>query len=269
MKISCKDKFELIKYQIKDEVEKLKDKYGVAPVFTIIQVAGDDASDRYVKGKIADCKFVGIKPLHYKFKEDISENELIGEIVREQKHCDAIIVQLPLPKHINIENVLKYIDPKKDVDGLTKNSMFEPCTPLGVISILEDYIDIEGKNAVVLGRSNLVGLPLANMLQKRDATVTLCHSKTDISSRANYLKNADIVVSAIGKYKPELLIDINPKAIIVDVGINRGDEGKLVGDLPNDYRWNKTPVPGGVGLMTRAMLLKNILNAYKLKNSYE
>lgn len=267
MKIKCKDKAELIKYQIKDEISRLKE----APTFLIVQVEGNDASNVYANWKIKDCESVGIKVNILKLPKDITGDSLIEHILCYQENYDAVIVQLPLPEHIDTENVLCCLYGDKDVDGLTYDSMFEPCTPLGVMCILEEILDLnlDGKNVVVLGRSRLVGLPLVNLLQKKNATVTLCHSKTDINSRAYYLKNADIVVSAMGHHSPELLSEINPNAYIIDVGINRNEDGKLVGDIPDDFRWNKTPVPGGVGLMTRAMLLKNILKAHKYNHNIE
>ena len=265
MKIKCKDKAELIKYQIKDEISKL-DK---APKFVIVQVGDNDASNRYVKWKIRDCEFVGIEVNLLKLPEDITEEMLIDHIVDKQSNCDAIIVQLPLPKHINAENVMRYISPWKDVDGLSENSVFEPCTPLGVMCILEEILDLdlEGKDVVILGRSKLVGLPLAHMLQKKNATVSLCHSKTSSYSRVRLLKGAHVVISAVGKYMKDILPELNPNAYIIDVGINVDADGSLVGDIPDDFRWHKTPVPGGVGLMTRVMLLKNILEAYKINHS--
>ena len=253
-----------IKDQVKKEIEILKEKYNKVPTLCVIQIGDNPASNAYVKGKIKDCLEVGIESLKLHFNEDITEKELIEKIkeLNLDNNVDGILVQLPLPSHIDEESVIEVIDPKKDVDGFHSNNISNlvlnkkcsiPCTPKGVVRLLEYYnCDITGKNCVILGRSNIVGKPMSHLMLNKNATVTVCHSKTkDLNS---YTKNADILIAAIGKPKFVTRDMVKENAFVIDVGINRV-EGKLVGDC--DFQnlvdiCNITHVPGGVGLMTRA-----------------
>lgn len=268
MVIRCKDKAELIKYQVKCKIADAVNIGAPLPRFTIIQVGADPASDVYVKGKIKDCEFAGIGVRHVKLAEDISTKRLCSVIEVEQEETDAIMVQLPLPEHINRDLVLDYINPDKDVDGLTRDSCFKPCTPLAVMCVLKDILelDLTDKRVVVIGRSKLVGMPLFNMLQAENANVTLLHSKTGRDNMGKYCWGADIIISAVGKMNVLDKDQIPTGVYVIDVGINRHIDGKLYGDICDSDRYFKTPVPGGIGPLTRAMLLQNIFEAYDRQN---
>lgn len=264
--INCESIAKEIKEQIKSKVDELLEK----PKLVVIQVGDNPASNSYIKGKIKDCNEVGIECEHVKLYESCSEEELV-EIVRSMNADDSVtgvIVQLPLPKHINEKRVLKEVAVEKDVDGFRTESIFTPCTPLGIMKILDTVIDdYSGKNAVVIGRSDIVGKPVAELLLNRNCTVTICHSHT--KDLGEHTRNADIIVVAVGKQGMINSLDnINDDAVIVDVGINRNEQGKLCGDvdLTNfaDTHDNilVTPVPKGVGLLTRVMLLSNVLLAF-------
>ena len=265
-----------IKQDLKKRVEDLKKK-GIIPKLAIILVGEDPSSKIYINMKMISGKEVGIETELHKFPENFEEKELIEliqELNRDEK-VHAILVQLPLPKHINENRVIEAISPEKDVDGLTSINMFRllfkdeflvPCTPKGVIKMLDYHkIDLVGKNAVVVGRSKIVGKPIALMLLNRNATVTVCHSKT--KDLKEHTKNADVLVVAVGK--PKLIIKdmVKEGAVVIDVGINRV-EGKLCGDVDfenvKDVVSYITPVPGGVGPMTVAMVLENTLIAAEL-----
>lgn len=250
---------------------------GRKPTLAVILVGENPASVSYVRGKNKACVEVGMDCRQIDLKEDTSEEELI-ELVKklnEDLTVDGILVQLPLPKHINQKNVLQSIDPSKDVDGLhTINAGklflgedgFVPCTPLGIMKLLERMnCDVEGKEVVVIGRSNLVGLPVSRLLTAKNATVTVCHSKT--KNLADVCKRADILVVAMGKAKFVGEEFVKDGAYVIDVGVNRVD-GKLCGDVDFEKVADKcaaiTPVPKGVGPMTITMLLFNTLKAYKL-----
>ena len=237
------------------------------PSFIIMQVNEDEASNAYVRGKLKDADEVGIKCELKKYPLDITEEELIAEV---KKNCadssvHGLIVQMPLPKHINEEKIKLAVDPSKDIDGFHPLSSMDPCTPKGIINFLKDEgYPILGKNAVVIGRSNIVGKPMAKLLLKESANVTVLHSKTTREDMERYISNADIIVVAIGKAGfLDNSFSYKPTAVIVDVGISR-IEGKLHGDavreLPVAFQ---TPVPGGVGLLTRLTLLTNLMEAYK------
>lgn len=253
--IPLRDYVNFLKRKYKDHILYTGKDYSIA----ILQVGENEASNRYVRNKIKDCEEVGIRAHYYWYTEDISEEEFIGEIRDLQDFYDAIMVQLPLPPHINKKNVLDEIDVWKDVDGLTAGSKFVPATPLGIKNYLIDngYADLSGKSAVVIGRSDLVGKPMAQLLVDMNATVTVCHSKTG-ELMEDYIKNADIIVCAVGK--PGFLESKKCKdsTMIFDVGINFID-GKMVGDVINNGQCWVSPVPGGVGLLTRCALLENIL----------
>ncbi|MFO7969680.1 MAG: bifunctional methylenetetrahydrofolate dehydrogenase/methenyltetrahydrofolate cyclohydrolase FolD [Candidatus Izemoplasmatales bacterium] len=265
-----------IRKEVKIETENLIEKHGVTPHLAVILIGDDPASETYVSSKERASKRAGIKSTIIRKNTSISEAELINIIndLNRDKKVHGILLQLPIPKHIDSEKVINMIDPKKDVDGFSNyhvarlNKGFDalvPCTPLGIMEILSEYqIDPKGKHAVVMGRSQIVGKPMASLLLKANATVTVTHSKTQkIKSITN---QADILVVAVGKAK---MIDesyIKSGAILIDVGISRV-EGKLYGDIDFDSVKEKasyiTPVPGGVGPMTIAMLLKNTLKCYK------
>lgn len=263
---------EKIRAGIKAEVANIKTKPGLAAVL----VGENPASKAYVEIKRKTCDEVGIYSELYKLPEETTEKELLQLIdkLNKSEKIHGILVQLPLPQHIREEKVLSAIALEKDVDGFSPvnvgrlfsgNEAVVPCTPKGVIRLLEEYgIELAGKNAVVIGRSNIVGKPTALLLLNRNATVTLCHSKT--KNLIQYTKNADILVVAVGKPKLITADMVNEGAVVIDVGINRID-GKLVGDVDFESVRKKasyiTPVPGGVGPMTVAMLIENTLDRYK------
>ncbi len=240
-------------------------------------VGNDPASRIYVNNKKKDCEYIGINSYEYALPENASEEEvleLIDKLNNDEK-VSGIIVQLPVPKHIREEKILNAISPKKDVDAfhpenvgriMTGAYSFLPCTPAGVMELLEDYnIEISGKKCVVIGRSNIVGKPMAMLLIHKSGTVTVCHSKT--KDLKETVKDADIVVAAIGKAKFVTEDMIKEGAVVIDVGINRDEDGKLCGDVDFENIEKKayaiTPVPGGVGPMTRAVLMKNTVTAAK------
>ncbi len=259
--------------KLKEEIKDLDTTLGLA----VIQVGNDEASNVYVNQKRKMAIELGYKFVYKIFSSNISQANLIKEIdiLNKDDSIHGILVQMPVPEHIDPKAVQNSIDPAKDVDGLTylnsgrlisKEDGLKPCTPKGIIALLEEYnIPIEGKNAVVVGRSMLVGKPIANLLLNKNATVTICHSKTKDVKK--YTKSADIVVVAVGK--PHFLTDdmVKKGAVVVDVGISRVD-GKLYGDVDFDNVSKKasyiTPVPGGVGPMTVAELACNVYEAYKL-----
>ena len=264
---------EVIQRKISEEVSRIKEDITLA----IFMVGNNQASQIYVHNKEIACENVGIKARIYKFDENISQKEVL-KMVDECNNDDTItgiMVQLPLPSHLDVDTILDSIDPKKDVDGLNivnQGKLFkgkqtiEPATAKGIITLLKNNnVDISGKNAVVVGRSILVGKPMAALLTNRNATVTLCHSKTkDISY---YTSHADIVVVAVGK--PHFLTEdmVKEGSTIIDVGINRIDN-KLIGDVDYDNVSKKaayiTPVPGGVGPMTVYELMDNVYRAHQL-----
>lgn len=265
-----------IKDEIKNEVIKLKQK-GITPTLAVILVGDDPASQTYVASKQKACLACQMGSVMHKLSANTTEQELISliDVLNADDSIDGILVQLPLPKHINTNEILRKIDPKKDVDGFCAQNMgalvsgldgFVPCTPLGIMELLKQYnINPQGLNALVIGRSNIVGKPMAALLLNAGATVTIAHSKT--KNLAQFSKNADLIIAAIGKanfIKPEM---VKEGAIIIDVGINRLENGKLVGDCDFEILKDKcafiTPVPGGVGPMTIAMLLSNTLKSAK------
>lgn len=238
--------------------------------FVIVQMNEDDASNAYIKGKLKDAAELGVEAELRKFPLDFSQDRLLAEIDKLNKDASVIgfIVQMPLPKQILEEEVKLAIDPKKDVDGFHPLSPLNPCTPQGIMNYLDsEHIELLGKNAVVIGRSNIVGKPMAKLLLSRSANVTVLHSKTKFEDMYRYIENADIIVVAVGK--PALLdrkFKYKPSAIIVDVGINRLEDG-LHGDAERDLPVAlQTPVPGGVGLITRLALYENLLKLYQMKN---
>lgn len=271
-----------VKESVKVRSDELK-KFGVKPTLAVVLVGEDKASQTYVRAKEKACNEYGIKSVAHRLSENTTQNELLAliNVLNLDDSIHGILVQLPLPKHIDTNVVLAAIDPRKDVDGFHAVNVgklvsglegFVPCTPLGVMEILKEYgIDVAGLNAVVIGRSNIVGKPMANLLLNASATVTVTHSKT--KNLKEICKNADLIVAAIGKpffLKADMVKD---GAVVVDVGINRLDDGRLVGDVDFDEVAPKcsyiTPVPGGVGPMTIAMLLNNTILAAQAKKIKE
>lgn len=247
----------------KEELKALVASKEVVPHLVIVQLNEDDASNAYVRGKLKDAAELGIKADLCKFPVSMSEAELLKEIdkLNNDDSVDGFIVQMPLPKGINEETIKLAVSPAKDVDGFHPLSKLNPCTPQGIMDYLHrENIEILGKNAVVIGRSNIVGKPMAKLLLKESANVTVLHSKTKFEDMHNYIKNADIVVIAIGKqHFLDNRFEYKPSAVIVDVGINR-DESGLHGDaVPGLPVRLQTPVPGGVGLLTRLALMENLL----------
>ena len=247
---------------------------GVTPHLAVVLVGEDPASQVYVRNKENGCIKAGIRSTVIRLEEDCTQQELEETVKRlnADASVDGILVQLPLPKHLNEASVLRLIDPDKDVDGfhamnsgrlMNGQPGFVPCTPLGVMKLLEAYgIDPAGKHAVVIGRSNIVGKPMAMLLLRANATVTICHSRTQ--NLADITRQADILVAAVGRANFVTADMVKPGAAVIDVGINRVD-GRLVGDVDFDavsgVAGYITPVPGGVGQMTIAMLLANTLDA--------
>lgn len=238
----------------------------------VIQVGDNPASSVYVKNKERAAERVRIKTDTRRISSNVSQDKLIRIIksLNEDKSVNGILVQLPLPEHIDSNAILDTIDPLKDVDGFHESNMgrlwtgrsrLVPCTPAGIMDLLKDF-ELAGKHALVVGRSNIVGKPIAQMLLDKDATVTLAHSKTE--NLDDLLDHADIVIAAVGI--PEFITHCKDDAIVIDVGINRDQDGRLVGDVKRDLQCRaKTIVPGGVGPMTVAMLMKQTLDAYFLQ----
>jgi methylenetetrahydrofolate dehydrogenase (NADP+)/methenyltetrahydrofolate cyclohydrolase len=261
---------------ITTEVKSLKLKTERSPGLAVILVGDDPASAVYVRNKNKTCTKIGFQSFENILPSDTSELILLNLIdeLNNNENVNGILVQLPLPKHISSHKILKAIKPEKDVDGfhlenvgrlVTGNAAFKPCTPAGIIHLLDYYnIDLEGKNAVVLGRSNIVGKPVAFLLLEKNATVTICHSRTKDLSKIT--RQADVLIAAIGKPNFVTADMVKDDSVIIDVGINRVD-GKLVGDVDYQVVSNKvsliTPVPGGVGPMTIAMLMANTLQSFK------
>lgn len=259
---------------VKEQVDKLKNK-GINPKLAVVMVGNDSASAVYVKNKSNACRKAGIEFEEFLLPEETTEEELINLIkkLNKDKNVHGILLQSPVPKHINIDRAFDTISPEKDVDGFNAVNVgnltigrdcLVSCTPYGVMRLLEEYnIDVSGKRAVVIGRSNIVGKPMLQCLLSKDATVTICHSKTKDLSEV--VSEADIVISAIGK--PNFVTGnmIKDGAVVIDVGINRMEDGSLCGDVKFDEAESKasfiTPVPGGVGPMTVAMLVENVVKA--------
>ncbi|MBP2631087.1 MAG: Bifunctional protein [Firmicutes bacterium] len=270
-----------IKEDVKNDIAKLQEEYGVTPGLAVIIVGENPASRVYVANKHRSCGEVGMYSEVLEMPEMSTKEQLLAKIdeLNNNKNIHGILVQLPLPKHISADEaeILDFIDPDKDVDGfhpinVGKLSVGQehlvPCTPLGCIKMLElAGIDIAGKNAVIIGRSNIVGKPMFNLLLSRNATVTVCHSRT--KDLASVTKEADILVVAIGKPNFVTADMVKQGAIVIDVGINRIAPKKLVGDV--DFEHVKevasaiTPVPGGVGLLTIAMLMHNTVKAARIQ----
>ncbi|MCI5073003.1 bifunctional methylenetetrahydrofolate dehydrogenase/methenyltetrahydrofolate cyclohydrolase FolD [bacterium] len=266
-----------LKEELTQDVSHFIENHGRAPGLATILVGHDSASAVYIKNKRLSCEKTGITSYHQQFADDIDQQKLIDHInqLNNDPKVDGILLQLPLPIHLNTQKLLNTIDPCKDVDGfhpynlgklLKSETAFIPCTPLGILRLLQHYaIELSGKHCVILGRSNIVGKPLAMLLLNNNATVTVCHSKTD--NIESYVQQADIVIAAVGKAKLVKEDWIKPGAVVIDVGINRQNDGSLCGDVDYEQTADKaswiTPVPGGVGPLTIAMLLQNTVLAAK------
>lgn len=272
--INGKELAQKIRLELKEEVAKLE----VQPKLAVIMVGNDKASEVYVRNKSKACNEIGIGFEEFLLEENTTREELLDLIqkLNERKDIHGILLQSPIPKHLDIREAFNTIDYRKDVDGFHPINVgklsigedcFVSCTPAGVMKMLEEYhIALEGKNAVVIGRSNIVGKPLVQCLLNKNATVTVCHSKT--KNIKEIASKADVLIAALGKPKFVTADMVKQGAVVVDVGINRTEEGKLVGDV--DFEAVEplssyiTPVPGGVGPMTIAMLMTNVVKAAKM-----
>lgn len=268
-----------IRNEVRRDVLTLNKQKGILPGLAVILVGDDPASKIYVSKKAQDCAEVGFLSREYKLPADTGENKLLGLIkeLNMDKHIHGILVQLPLPKDIRTDKIIEAIDPRKDVDGfhpynvgrlVAGNPFHCACTPYGIMELLDrSGIELSGKEAVVVGRSNIVGKPMALMLLARNATVTICHTRT--KDLAGVTRRADILVAAAGRAQMIKGDMVKDGVVVIDVGTNRLVSGKLVGDVDfaavSERASYITPVPGGVGPMTRAMLLKNTLNAALLE----
>jgi methylenetetrahydrofolate dehydrogenase (NADP+)/methenyltetrahydrofolate cyclohydrolase len=271
---------EKLRYELKEEIFDFAKKSGHTPGLAVVLVGDDPASQVYVRNKHKACLEVGINSYEISLPSDTDDDSLIALIdeLNNDSKVDGILVQLPLPRHIDEKRVINRIDPNKDVDAFSPanvgkiiigNYSFLPCTPAGVMELLKHYnISIEGKNCVVVGRSNIVGKPMAMLLLEKNGTVTVCHSKT--RNIGEICRSADIIVVAVGRAGFLTADMVKPGAVVIDVGINRNSDGKLFGDVDFDEVAKIasfiTPVPGGVGPMTITMLLKNTLSAAKIQN---
>lgn len=268
-----------VKMRVKDEVSALKEK-GIDCALAVIIVGDDPASRVYVNNKKKACELCGIRSVEYALDAETTREELLSiiEKLNADKSINGILCQLPLPKHFDENEITQAISPEKDVDCFNCANIgkmwvgeytFKPCTPAGVMELLAaNNIDVSGKNCVVVGRSNIVGKPMAALLLEKNATVTVCHSRT--RNLAEHLKQADVIVAAVGKAKFITADMVKDGAVVIDVGINRNENGKLCGDV--DFENVKevasyiTPVPGGCGPMTIAMLMENTVAAAKNQN---
>lgn len=267
-----------IKDELKEQVAKLKEQ-GADVSLAVIQVGNDPASCVYVRNKKLACEYIGIQSLSYELPEETTEEELIGLIqkLNEDPSVNGILVQLPVPAHINADRIIQTISPDKDVDGFHPQNVgklvigergFVSCTPAGIIQLLKrSGIEIAGKHCVVIGRSNIVGKPMALLMLRENATVTVAHSKTH--NLKEICQNADILIVAIGKPQFITADYVKDGAVVIDVGIHRDENNKLCGDVKYDEVAPKasaiTPVPGGVGPMTIAMLMHNCLESFNNK----
>ncbi len=267
-----------LKDELKEKVAKYKEE-GINITLAVIQVGNDKASSIYVNNKKKACEYIGINSVSYELEENVSEEELL-EIIKKLNNNDninGILVQLPLPKHISEDKVIETIDPKKDVDGFHPMSVgalsigkkgFISCTPYGIIELLKRMnIEIDGKECVIVGRSNIVGKPMEMLMLRENATVTIAHSHT--KNLKEVAKRADILIVAIGKPKFITSEYIKEGAVVIDVGIHRNENNKMCGDVDfldvAPHTSAITPVPGGVGPMTIAMLMKNCVNAVEIQ----
>lgn len=269
-----------VKEEVRIETERIIEEYGVKPGLAVIIVGNDPASRVYVNNKKKACEAVGFESVEYALPEETTQEELLAlvEKLNKKKTINGILVQLPVPKHIDDKAIINAIAPEKDVDAFHPENVgkimigdyaFLPCTPAGVMELIDATgIEVSGKKCVVIGRSNIVGKPMAMLLLHRSGTVTICHSRTE--DLPSVTREADILVAAVGKAGFVTADMVKEGAVVIDVGMNRNAEGKLCGDVDFAAVEPKaswiTPVPGGVGPMTIAMLMKNTLTAAKLQN---
>lgn len=270
-----------IRESLKIEAEKLKNK-GIVPHLAVIMVGDNDASKVYVRNKSRACEEIGIEFKEYLLPSTTKQSELLELIqkLNNDKNVNGILLQSPIPKPLNIQEAFNTILPEKDVDGFNPYNVgnlcigqdgFIPCTPLGIMKMFEKYnIDIDGKKVAIIGRSNIVGKPMAQCMLSKNATVTICHSRTKELKKE--VKDADIIIAAAGKQNIVTADMVKEGAVIIDVGMNRNSEGKLCGDVDFENIKEKasyiTPVPGGVGPMTIAMLMSNVIKATKNQNNF-
>lgn len=269
--VSCKDYVEIKKKELEEEIQHFNRK----PVLAVIQIDNDQASNSYIKGKQKDCDEIGIEMRHVNIYSNVAGQKEVECIIKDiaKSDADGIIIQLPIPDKYDLERLQHLIPPEKDVDGFRRDSYFKPCTPKGIVDWMEyNNFEFKGKDCCVLGRSKIVGLPLTNMLIEKGATVTCCNSTTP--STEYYTRNADYVFSAIGiPHYFDYSDFFEYCELIVDIGINRIKDNKLCGDINccsfEEYLSGTyvTPVPGGVGLLTRLALMQNTLNAYKIQKT--
>ena len=274
--IDGKELAKKIRENLKLEVDNLK-REGIFPKLAVIMIGDNSASKLYLKNKSKVCDEIGIEYEEYLLNSDITIEELLNLIdtLNNKKDIDGILLQSPIPNHLDINKAFRAISPEKDIDGFNPINIgkltlgeeaFIPCTAKGVVRILEEYnIEVQGKNVVILGRSNIVGKPLIQCMLAKNGTVTVCHSKTQ--NIKEITKKADILISAIGNEKFVTEDMVKEGVVVIDIGINRNEEGKLVGDIDFENVSKKasyiTPVPGGVGPMTIAMLMQNVVQAAK------
>ena len=270
-----------VKQEVKNETELLKKEYSITPGLAVVIVGDDPASRVYVNNKKKACELVGFHSEEYALSAETTQEELLSLIkeLNEKKDINGILVQLPLPKHLDDKAVIEAINPLKDVDAFHAVNVgkimlgeydFLPCTPAGVMEMLHYYnIEVSGKNCVVIGRSNIVGKPMAMLLLHENGTVTICHSRT--KNLAEICSKADILVAAVGRPKFVTADMVKEGAVVIDVGMDRDENGKLCGDVDFENVKDKcsyiTPVPGGVGPMTIATLMKNTVKAAKIQNN--
>ena len=273
--INGKELAKKLRLNLKEKIEE----EGLKPKLAVILLGNDEASKLYVKIKSKACNEVGVEFEEFNLSEDATENELMEliEKLNNDKSINGILVQYPFPKQIRLRKVAEQIAPEKDVDGFNPYNVgklisgydtFIPCTPYGIMKMFEEYkIDVEGKKAVIIGRSNIVGKPMASCLLNANATVTICHSKT--KNLKNELLQADVIISAAGRRNIVTADMVKEGTVVIDVGTNRDENGKLCGDVDFENVKEKasyiTPNPGGVGPMTVAMLMNNVIKAYELQ----
>lgn len=267
--IDCKKYASDLKLKLTEKVSLYNKNYNKRPKCLIILIGDNQASKAYIRGKVNDFGGIGIESQILKLDETVSQADAIRKIeeMLELFNPDGVILQLPVPKHINSDILSSLYKSNQDIDGFKPDSTFRPCTPLGIMNLLkENNIHIVGKHVVILGRSNIVGKPLADMMLESDATVTVCHSKTE--NLANITRQADILISAVGKRNlvtPDMIKD---GVVLVDVGINRDENNKIKGDISEEcYEKSDryTIVPGGIGLVTRITLCENIVTSFELR----
>ena len=272
-----------VKESVRQETLRLKEEYGITPGLAVVIVGDDPASRVYVNNKKMACELVGFKSEEYALPAETTQEELLELVntLNNKKDINGILVQLPVPKHIDDKAIIEAINPIKDVDAFHTVNVgkimlgeydFLPCTPAGIMEMLHSYdISVSGKNCVVIGRSNIVGKPMARLLLHENGTITVCHSKT--KNLSEVCSQADILVAAVGKPKFVTVDMVKNGAVVIDVGMDRDENGKLCGDVDFENVKDKcsyiTPVPGGVGPMTIATLMKNTIKACKLQNNID